>query len=272
MFKKRCLQVITILLVLSAIVFTPYVVEKLIIKISGDPFNAKIMLPREAWFGFIASYIGAIGTIALGFIAVWQNKRYKELSDTSSREVVQIQKELKDLNKRIVNAIETLKNIEVAIYTPVIQPILSTFYRISKETLDEENEVCTYQVNCINTDPADLFLPIDKLMIKHSTFGFSVCNIGEKTIRDFTCCGIKIDNEIPGATYNSPTDMMSGETTYILFANLPLMTGDNYLELNFEFATLLLDRYIFNVEALITYYEDSFDCNFINFEEPHKVL
>lgn len=35
----------------------------------------------EIWFGFMASYIGAIGGTAVGGIALWQNKQYKEMSD-----------------------------------------------------------------------------------------------------------------------------------------------------------------------------------------------
>lgn len=68
----------------------------------------------------------------MGIIAIWQYKRYKQLSDKSSDEVKHIQQELKILNERTVNAIKTLEKIEVAIYSPAIERILYNFYGVSK--------------------------------------------------------------------------------------------------------------------------------------------
>ena len=47
------------------------------------PFNVSVTFPKDVWFGFMGSYLGAIGTIVLGYIAFYQNKKYKELSDQS---------------------------------------------------------------------------------------------------------------------------------------------------------------------------------------------
>lgn len=231
----------------------------------------RIALSKETWFGFIASYLGAIGTVLLGIIAIWQNKRYKQLSDKSSNEVKEIQEELKILNQRTVNAIETLEKIEVAIYSPVIEKIPYNFYGVSKVSLEEKGQgTCGYQLNYLNVTESDLGDSLDKLMDKYKTYGFAICNIGEKAIRNFTCKNIKIDGKIPAFRMSSPSDVMAGESTYILFINLPLKSEITHLELSFEFYTLLMERYTFHVEVIISYEENDFNANFINFEIPYK--
>lgn len=57
-------------------------------------------------FGFIGSYLGAIGTIVLGYIAFYQNKRYKELSDQSEQNFLELQEEIKELTKKSVFLID----------------------------------------------------------------------------------------------------------------------------------------------------------------------
>lgn len=67
-----------------SLMFFPFLIEKIIYCESVFPFNLTIKFSKEIWFCFIASYIGAICTVFLGVISVWQNKRYKKLADESS--------------------------------------------------------------------------------------------------------------------------------------------------------------------------------------------
>jgi len=69
----------------------------------------------------------------------------------------------------------------------------------------------------------------------------------------------------------SSTDIMSGEIANIIFANLKFDEGDNYLELYFEFNTLLLERYYFSVDILIRIDNDSYDSYVYSFEDPRKI-
>jgi hypothetical protein len=271
MIKKRCMLILRTVLIVVVLMVIPYIVEKVILGIYGDSFSIRIMFPKEVWFGFISSYLGAIGTVVLGIIAIWQNKRYKELSDRSSEEVLHIQHELKELNKRTVDAIETLEKIEVAIYRPAIQQTSFSIFGVGKELL-EGHDVSAYQRNYINLPVSDFSMPLNKLMDKYSTYGFGVCNIGEKAIRNFICHELKINDTTLNTVVNHETDIMSGERAYILFVNLPLITGTNYLELDFEFCNLLLEKYVFHASVLIMYNEYPFNHDDITFEEPHRVI
>ncbi|WP_143004651.1 hypothetical protein [Proteiniclasticum ruminis] len=192
--SRKALWIPIIVLILFLV---PYLVEKLVSAISGSTFTLKFVLPKEVWFGFIGSYLGAVGTVILGAVAIWQNKRYKELSDDSSKEVMEIQGELKNLNKRIVDAIETLENIEVAVYTPAIQEILHYYHNVRKETLDDNSDSCAYQINRINIFEDNPLMPLEELMEKYSTFAFTIRNIGEKPIRNFTCRKITLNGTSP---------------------------------------------------------------------------
>ncbi len=272
---KKLYTLIKILAVLSIIIIlisVPFFIEKIIMDEKHFPFDLTIELSKESWFGFMASYLGAIGTVILGIIAIWQNKRYKELSDKSSNEAKEIQADLKELSKKTVEAIKTLERIELAIYTPIIERIPYNFYGITKEKLDEgfEDESIVYQKNLINIGDDALNLPLDKLMKTYKTYGFVIRNIGEKALRNFVCLDIKIDGKDPGFIVNYECDITPGECANIIFVNIPINVGVTELNLKFEFNNLIMEKYKFDVDVIITCDEDSFDASFINFEMPIK--
>lgn len=258
--------------IFSILIVIPFLIEKIVLNDSYFLFNSKIILSRESWFGFISSYIGAIGTVGLGIIALWQNKRYKELSDISSKEVKEIQIELKELSEKMVNAVKTLERIELAIYTPVIEKIPYNFYGLSKEDLDGKfkNEDIVYQYNLLNVKKEECALALDKLMDKYKTFGFTIRNIGEKAIRNFTCTEVKIEGERVGFQLGFKRDITSSGCANILFVNLPLNRECTKLDLKFEFNNLLMEQYCFDVEIIITYKDEYFDASCMEFELPYK--
>lgn len=269
MKKKRVKYVLLMLILTVILLIFPIAIEQIIININKNPFNIRTVLPNDAWFGFIASYLGAIGTVILGIIAIWQNKRYKELSDKSSDEVMHIQKELKELNQKNVKAIETLERIEVAIYNPNIHNMQFGFYGINKIELDERNMAQIYQNNCLHISPAEAEEPLSKLMDKYNTYGFTICNKSEKTIRDFRCAKIKMNGISANVLFAHPVDIQSGENAYILFTNLPLELGETCLELDFIFYNLIQDKYILHVDVHISYGSKGFS-DILTFGHPCK--
>ena len=64
--------------------------------------------------------MGAVGTVLLGVIALYQNKRYKELSDSSERKLMELQNEIKILTEKSVYLIELNSKIEQAKYYPIL--------------------------------------------------------------------------------------------------------------------------------------------------------
>lgn len=68
---------------------------------------------------FHGSYLGAIGTIVLGYIAFYQNKKYKELSDQSEKRFWELQEEIKELTKKSVSLIDLNSKIEASKYHPI---------------------------------------------------------------------------------------------------------------------------------------------------------
>lgn len=85
--KEILFKLIFCISVLVFLIIAPFIIEQIILCETIFPFNLTITFEREIWFGFVASYIGAIGTVALGGLALWQNKRYKKLSDMSSEKM-----------------------------------------------------------------------------------------------------------------------------------------------------------------------------------------
>lgn len=264
------LNIVNILGIIIILIFIPFVIEKIILEENHFPFNIYIGLSRDSWFGFMASYMGAIGTVILGIIALWQNKRYKELSDKSTEEVNRVQNELKELSKKTVDAIKTLERIELAIYNPVIQNVPYDFYGITKKSLDKwiGNEAIVYQQNLLNIRHDEMILPLDKLMDKYKTFGFAIRNLGEKTIRNFICTDILINGKEPEARINIDCDIPSGNFALILFVNLPLKESSE-INLKFEFNNLIMEKYRFDTEIDIVINKEDFNA-FIDLEAPKK--
>lgn len=99
---KKKIPIILLFSILTIILLLiPFAIEKIILCESIFPFNFPISFFKESWFGFIASYLGAVGTILLGIIALYQNKKYKELSDTSEERFMSLQEEIKTLTEKV---------------------------------------------------------------------------------------------------------------------------------------------------------------------------
>jgi|GEM_PF-812749 len=255
------------------IILNPFVVEWVLLNETTWPFNIPISFSRETWFGFIASYMGAIGTVILGIIALWQNKRYKQLADKSSQESAQIQQELKSLSKKTMEAIETLKKIEMSKYYPLIEKMPYTCHGTTKKHFLNEfgSEDYNIQINCINfKDENDLFLPISELVDKYNTYLFVVKNISEKTIRNFTCNQILINGKQPSFMVNFECDVASGKYAVIAILNFPQFKEheDTDLKMSFVFKNLVMDYYFIETEIVISFDEEAPNSHVLYFTSP----
>ena len=98
---------------------------------SGIEWNYRFSdtLDKKNYELFIASYLGAVGTVLLGGIALYQNKRYKELSDSSERKLMELQNEIKILTEKSVYLIELNSKIEQAKYYPIFTGYILRFKR-----------------------------------------------------------------------------------------------------------------------------------------------
>lgn len=196
-----------IIMILLIIIF-PFILENIIYCEDIFPFNKTIRISRENWFSFIGSYIGAIGTIILGIIALYQNKRYKELSDSSEEKLLSLQKEIKTLTEKSAYLIELNTKIEEAKYHPLLINQNYSCWNIDqnsiKENFDLENEV--FQISHRSNGACDYILSINDAFKKYHTFVYTLKNSGDKTIRNFNCKSIITNNnhrEMGGWIYQS---------------------------------------------------------------------
>lgn len=94
---KRILNLVKILAFSLVAIIIPFIIEAIVFEEKVFPFSVSIKISREGWFSFIASYIGALGTIFLGVLAIWQNKRYKDSSDKTDKEFHELQEKIREL-------------------------------------------------------------------------------------------------------------------------------------------------------------------------------
>lgn len=114
----------------------PFVVERIIFNETLFPFSLPIKISREGWFSFIASYVGAICTAFLGWLALWQNKKYREASDRTDCEFQKLQGSIKDLVKTNTDLTAENKNIQEE-----VRELLRINATISEALLKLQNEI-----------------------------------------------------------------------------------------------------------------------------------
>ena len=128
------LKILGLVLVIFILIVTPFVIEAIIYDETTFPFNLQIKSSREVWFSFVGSYFGAIGTVLLGVLALWQTKKYKKASDEADetsqilqekiRELVQANTDLAKENKNIQERINVIdaKIKALSMYRGVMRP------------------------------------------------------------------------------------------------------------------------------------------------------
>ena len=147
--KKLLTKILLCLFFILTVIILPFVIEKIILCETIFPFNLSTTFSQDVWFSFMGSYLGAIGTIVLGYIAFYQNKKYKELSDESERHFFELQEEIKELTRKSVSLIDLNSKIEASKYHPILSNLHVFFWNTKgkslKEFFDTENDA--FQIN-----------------------------------------------------------------------------------------------------------------------------
>ena len=73
--RKNASKIMKLIFFTFCIVFVPLAIEKIIMFEKINLVNSLSGFSKETWFEFIGSYLGAIGTIILGYITFYQNKK-----------------------------------------------------------------------------------------------------------------------------------------------------------------------------------------------------
>lgn len=195
--KKFLMYLLFIPLTIILIVI-PFLIEKIILCETIFPFNIPITFSKEAWFGFTASYLGAIGTVILGIIALYQNKKYKDLSDTTEEKLLTLQTEIKTLTEKNVALIELNSKIERAKYFPIFTNIHHSYWNMSeknaKNSFDFDNDTFVFSYKNINPEE----IPASKIDIfnQYHTFVYTLKNDGERAIRNFSCTSVTQNEQL----------------------------------------------------------------------------
>ncbi|MCM1045314.1 MAG: hypothetical protein NC417_07375 [Candidatus Gastranaerophilales bacterium] len=217
-FKIIICSTIIVFACLVLMVF-PFLIEWMLFDTEHMPFNIPIRFSREAWFGFIASYLGAIGTVILGIIALYQNKKYKELSDKSETNLLNLQNDIRELNRKSVELIEINTRIEQAKYFPVFREGHRYFWDARQEDLEDFSVGNVFQIAVKKEDNFNIEEPIEKVIENYHTFTFFLTNNGEKVIRNFHCKEAKVNGKSEmGAWYFYNCDIESGATACVMYA------------------------------------------------------
>lgn len=211
-------KIIVVVVVCLMLIGVPFIIEYILYDTTHIPFNIPIRFTREVWFGFLASYLGAVGTVLLGVIALYQNKRYKDLSDESEKHFLDLQAEIKELSKKNVELIEINTKIEKAKYYPILVEQKHYYWNMKIDELDTTN---AFQIT-IKKDydfySSDRLL--NEIFDKYNTFVYVLRNEGEKVVRNFTCKNVKMNGKHGmGFWMYYPCDIEPGELAYIVYAS-----------------------------------------------------
>lgn len=173
-----------IILGVLALIIIPFLIEAILLCQTIFPFNINIAFDREEWFSFLGSYIGAIATFLLGILALYQNKRYKELADSSTLQMNNLMKEIKEViwrnNLPIINF-----DSEVIIQEDVSKPIskIDPHWKLTPEDGILHLKVMNSQLNA--SDKELYLLKKYSFRLKNlSDFPIQTMNVMEINIRD----------------------------------------------------------------------------------------
>lgn len=227
--------------------------------------NNGMEFTRETWFGFIGSYLGAIGTVILGIIALYQNKKYKEFSDKTEETLIDLQKEIKELNKKNVELIEISTKIERAKYHPTfLEGHVYKWTSIGQKIEESFFEDCVFQIIWERIDNIDPEFSVRKIFDNYNTFIFLLQNKGEKSIRNFNCNKLLINGKIEeGWWLYRSCDIEPGGVVKVIYAtktDLIKVVNEGYIsEINLEYSmeNVLDERFYMDID--IKFYNEGKD-------------
>lgn len=208
----------------------------------------------------IAGLWSALATIILGWIAIYQSKQYKRLSDKATEDYVNLQVQIKNLTVNMVEAIDTLKRIEKAKYYPNLEDLGYCFYAMDQSDYDrvDGDPDCVIQPNYLNVGQEDVTKEFVEIIRDYNIFAFYLKNIGEKTIRNFHCKKISLPliTEQYYSFFSNSSDIKPGQLVLVCIVNIPeyLSLIGTRIEMKFNMENLIGESYF--CQSDISFYED----------------
>lgn len=260
---------ISILLIII-IILIPFGIEQILINEDIFPFNITIHFSKDIWFSFLASYIGAVGTIFLGLVALYQNKKYKDLSDRSEEQFLAIQNEIKTLTQKSVELIELNSKIEHARYYPILTDLRKRYLNMDMKSVQNNFDInndsfqITYELESLSSIPK----AYDEIFNQTNTFSFVLKNDGEMTIKNFNCKEVIINNDDfrPGIRRFSSCDIEPGNLLICVYS-----TKQKILE-QIKKGTMRTITFKYNMENVLgKHFQMSVDITFTNDEQSYPI-
>lgn len=182
-FLLKILNTLVLIVVLLVLILMPFVIENIIYDETTFPFNLPIKISREGWFSFTGSYLGAIGTVLLGVLALWQTKKYKEASDKTDETFHILQEKIKELVQTNTDLAEENKSIQENIKSIIEKN--TSFVEMSKD-LQTDLKSLTESNSELQNDMKNVIEHIPDLIENNSKIQEEVCAVmkGNKEIVD----------------------------------------------------------------------------------------
>lgn len=266
---KRIWRFVFIIMLIILIIAFPFIIEKIIVNETVFPFNKTIVFSKETWFGFVSSYIGAIGTVSLGVIALYQNKKYKELSENSDNKFIKLQEDIKELTKNSVELIKINTKLETVKYFPILTEQPVTNYDSFEGFFLEKD---SFQMSIFGGSIEDIQRlceeNVEYYFEHYHTFTITFKNDGERTIRNFNCkSGIELFKNSKDQVYHEGSffsyncDIMPGTfLRCVLITKFDLVDAIRSGEIDsikrvYEMENVIGEK--FEMEVDINFYRDS---------------
>ncbi|MBO4609375.1 MAG: hypothetical protein J5696_05830 [Lachnospiraceae bacterium] len=222
---------IIVFLGLMAIIFLPFLIEIMLFNETIFPFSLPIRLERSAWFSFIGSYMGAIGALFIGIVALLQSKKYNEASKKTDETFIQLHSNIRELNETNNKLNETnneltktLVELQNAIFTPDLS-VGDVYADLSFEDVERiltpEHQL-DHAVAFCNYDGEYGKKPLEIINRSYKFIAYTLFNDKEKTIASFQIKKIYVDGNEPFEKINcNYSDIFPHEKFYVFLALKP---------------------------------------------------
>ena len=255
--KKRIALIIVGCIILIAI---PFAFDRAYSFIA-DTKPGLMKFSGETWFGFTASYLGAIGTFLMSFVALYQNKKYKELSDKAEEKLAAMQQEMVDLYHKNTELIESTNRIITAQYYPIISMGNNTSI-LPKGSSFSGKEAFTAYID--DSFPRMINYSIQDICTKFNALLFEMSNEGNADLIDVHCYDVIKDKNHTSeltAFVSQSGNFLKGTNFYIVYAtpftiDELIKEGVHSILMKFVMKNVIGETFLFDFEILIVEFRD----------------
>lgn len=173
-FIFKILRALLVVVVVFVLILMPFAIENIIYNETTFSFYHLIKAGRDVWFSFIGSYLGAIGTVLLGALALWQTKKYKKASDKTDEIFKILQEKIKELVQANTDLAEENKNIQENIKSIVEK---NTSFLETSNGLQADLKKLTESNSELQNDMKNIIEHIPDLIENNSKIQEEVCGV-----------------------------------------------------------------------------------------------